>query len=104
MSHTSMILSGLFLLAMVVFLAPGVFLMNRGKNLRNIALWLAIILGLALVYQAVGPDSPNPLFQLPDALSGMHKEESAPVTDDKGKKDSEKDTDAGEQGFTPPRE
>ncbi len=106
MSHTSMILSGLLLLTMVVFFAPGIFLMNRGKILRNIALWLAIFLGLALIYKAFGPDSPNPLFQLPDSMSGMHKENAAPAaTDKEGKKESEKDqNDAGEQGFTPPTE
>ena len=28
-----------------VLMAPGVFAMNRGKTLRNIALWLAIFAG-----------------------------------------------------------
>ncbi len=101
MSHTSMILSGLFLLVMVLFIAPNIFAMNRGKLLRSVALWLAIFLGLALVFKAFGPGSPRPMFQLPESMSGMQKEETAPA--DKKPPAKEQD-ETGEKGFTPPKE
>ena len=104
MSNTSMIMSGLLMMAMLVFFAPNIFALNRGHILRNVALWLAIFLGLSLIYQNFGPESPHPLFQLPEAMSGMNKE-PAPATDKDGKKDGDKDSDnSGEQGFTPPKE
>ncbi len=100
-----MILSGLLLMAMVVFFAPGIFAMNRGSILRNIALWLAIFLGLALIYRGFGPNSPHPLFQLPESLSDMQKDAPAPAAGEESKKDPEKEPDnAGGQGFTPPKE
>ncbi|MDE1900091.1 MAG: hypothetical protein KGI37_00410 [Alphaproteobacteria bacterium] len=71
MSHTSMILSALMTIAMLIFIAPNIFALNRGHILRNMALWVAIFLGLALIYKNVGPDSPHPLFALPDAMQNM---------------------------------
>ncbi len=100
MSHTSMILSGLMTMAMLVFIAPNIFALNRGHILRNIALWLAIFLGLALVYQNFGPGSPHPLFQSPEAMSGMRKAAPQPTTASPDKDDNG----TGEQGFTPPKE
>ncbi|MDE2029501.1 MAG: hypothetical protein KGI97_02940 [Alphaproteobacteria bacterium] len=73
MSHTSMILTGLMLVALVIFLAPNIFAFNRGRILRNVALWLAIFLGLAAFYKSFGPGSPHPLFNLPEAMQGMHR-------------------------------
>jgi hypothetical protein len=112
MSHTSMILSGLMMMAMLVFVAPNIFALNRGHILRNAALWLAIFLGLALIYQNVGPGSPHPLFQTPETMQDMHKEAAPlPVTPPAAssvkdeKKDEDKEApDVGEQGFTPPSE
>jgi hypothetical protein len=87
---------------MVLFFAPGIFAFNRGRVLRNIALWLAIFLGLALVYRNFGPDSPHPLFQLPDSMTGMHETiRPLPVGPETGDK---KGDDSGESGFTPPSE
>ena len=121
MSHLSMILTALMTLSIVIFIAPGIFSLNRGHVLRNIALWLAIFLGLALVFQNFGPGSPHPLFKMPDAFEGMNKGEALKFAPnekalDKGvpangadKADDPKDGDAkdgnnGEQGFTPPKE
>jgi hypothetical protein len=100
MSHLSMILSSLFMMAMLLFIAPNVFAFNRGHILRNVALWLAIFLGLALFYQNFGPSSPHPLFGMPAALSGMHRDETPKpsATDKSGEPDD------GKQGFTPPSE
>lgn len=106
MSHASMILSGLMLLAMVIFIAPGVFALNRGHILRNIALWLAVFLGLTLIYQNFGPGSPHPLFGMPDAFQGMNKSEGVKLAlPHAGDKDKDGDApDTGAQGFTPPKE
>ena len=100
MSHTSMIISGLMMMAMLVFIAPNIFALNRGHILRNIALWLAIFLGLALVYQNFGPSSPHPLFQTPEAMSGMRKAAPQPAATTPDKDNAS----TGEQGFTPPKE
>jgi len=105
MSNISMVLTGLMTMALLVFLAPNIFALSRGHVLRNIALWLAVFLGLALVYQNLGPDSPHPLFQLPASMSGMHGvslEQNAPAaTPDK---ESKGESDDGAQGYTPPKE
>jgi len=55
MNTLQLVLSALFVLTIVVLIAPGVLAMNRGKMLRNIALWLAIMLGLALIYTNIKP-------------------------------------------------
>ena len=101
MSHISMILSGLILMTMVLFFAPNIFAINHGRILRNIALWLTIFLGLSLVYKNFGPDSPHPLFQLPDAMSGMRGEHG---TQKEALVPAKDDSDAGENGFMPPKE
>jgi hypothetical protein len=103
MSHLSMILSGLMTLAMVIFIAPGIFALNRGHILRNIALWLAIFLGLTLFYQNFGPDSAHPLFNMPDSMQGMNKSEGLKLTPPKTPASADKD-DNGADGFTPPKE
>jgi len=103
MSHLSMILTGLMTLAMVIFIAPGIFALNRGHILRNIALWLAIFLGLTLIYQNFGPDSPHPLFGMPDAMRGMNKSEALKLLPPKDAVPAKSD-DSGADGFTPPKE
>jgi hypothetical protein len=111
MSHTTMILSALMGLAMVIFIAPNIFAMNRGHILRNIALWLAIFLGLAIFYENFGPDSDHPLFKTPDSMAGMNREEAPQLKlpslskDHKADEDKDnKDIDNGDQGFIPPKE
>ena len=108
MSNTTMILSVLVTMVLLIFISPSIFAFNRGRILRNIALWLALFLCLALFYKNFGPDSPHPLFQLPDGLNEMRKEENkakseslSPTSDKEGGK---KDGEDGERGFTPPKE
>src|SRR4029078_5056498 len=48
-------LPAIMLLGLVVFMAPNILALNRGKVLRNIAIWLAIFAGLGLAYQFFGP-------------------------------------------------
>ncbi len=55
MDKVSLVLSGLLSLALVILIAPGILARNRGRVLRNIALWVAIFLGLALFYKHLGP-------------------------------------------------
>jgi hypothetical protein len=100
MSKTSLILSILMTVALVIFMAPSIFAMNRGKVLRNIALWLAIFAGLGLIYQNFGPDSAHPLFSLPAGVALRMPQGAGGVPGD----DKAHDDKAGNQGFTPPQE
>jgi hypothetical protein len=98
MSHTSLILSGLLLVAMAAFIAPSVLILNHGKILRNIAVWTAIFLGLILGYKSFGPGSPHPLFEDKGAkVDAMYSEQFNQSSTVKDKSD-------GSQGFTPPSE
>ncbi|MDX2028799.1 MAG: hypothetical protein SFW62_09225 [Alphaproteobacteria bacterium] len=96
MDKVSLILGVLLTLALIIFMAPGIIAMNRGKILRNMALWLAIFLGLALIYKHFGPESKNPLFSLPEGMVQVKPEESAP--------EKTEDKKPGERDFTPPAE
>jgi hypothetical protein len=101
-----MIFTGLMLMAIFLFWAPNIFALNKGHILRNIALWLAIFLGLCAFYQSFGPGSEHPLFQLPASMQGMNSANapklSLPMSkEDKDSKDSD---DNGVNGFTPPKE
>jgi hypothetical protein len=55
MEHTTFWLSIAITVAMSAFLLPSVTRMNHGRLLRHTALWLLLVLGLALFYQAFGP-------------------------------------------------
>jgi hypothetical protein len=76
MNRTSLILTALMMISLTIFLAPGVLAMNRGKILQNIALWLAIFLGCAMIYKNFGPGSPHPLF---GAAADIQSEEKEPA-------------------------
>jgi len=97
MDTTGQILSGLFGVAIVLMIAPNVIRLNRGKMLQNIALWLAIFLGLALAYKTVGPGK-NPSLATP-----IEAESDAPkplANEGAGTQSYGVD----EEGFSPPRE
>ncbi len=84
MDTVSLILVVLFMLALTVRGVPGVVRLNKGKMLPNMALWLAIVLGLALVYRHFGPNlGAPPSVQTPDAME---------------------DQATGDNGYTPPGE
>lgn len=84
MNRVSLVLTALMMISITIMLAPGVLALNRGKILQTIALWLAVFLGLALIYKNFGPDSPHPLFALPDAMTREHKPPAVPVDSDRG--------------------
>ena len=71
MSHVSMILTALMMMAMVVFFAPNIFALNRGHILRNIALWLAIFIALALDLPEFRPRQPTSVIPIA-RLDGGH--------------------------------
>ncbi|MDD5586392.1 MAG: hypothetical protein PHY92_05480 [Alphaproteobacteria bacterium] len=93
MNKFTMILSALLTLTLIAFIAPSIFAMNRGKMLRNIALWLAIALGLALVYQTFGPGKNQTLPAQSTSQNGDGSNQP-----DSGSQDD------GAQGYTPPGE
>jgi len=101
MSHVSMILTALLTIAMLAVIAPNIIALNRGHILRNVAGWLAIFLVLALIYENFGPGSPHPLFQLPEAMSGMRPVPAENATPPDA---SDNNKDDGSQGFTRPKE
>jgi succinate-acetate transporter protein len=106
MSHISMILSAVFMMLMVVYLAPNIFALNRGHILRNIALWLGIFVALTVIYQNFGPGGAHPLFQTPASMTNMRP---APIgtklpAEDTSDKEIKDGKDSGEQDYTPPKE
>lgn len=103
MSHVTIILVSLLMLALVAIMAPNIIAFNRGKILRNIAIWLAILVILGLVYQNFGPESQMPLLGTYGTMNHSKDDGSSPAPAD----DSDKVDDSsqkGDQGFTPPRE
>ncbi len=101
MDKTTQILSALFGVAIVLMLAPSVFALNRGKILRNIALWVAIFLGLAVAYKTVGPGKEG-LPLMDGQTSSQESNGSANDAEDPDK--STTPTLREEDGFSPPRE
>jgi hypothetical protein len=99
-----MILSVLITMILLLFVSPSIFAANRGRILRNIALWLVLFLALALFYKNFGPHSPHPLFQLPYEMEEMRKEESKAEPVSLPAANNKEDSDTGEKGFTPPKE
>ena len=73
MDTVSLVLLALMTGALVLLVAPRVFAFNRGRILRNVALWLLIFLGLALFYRHFGPGSANPVVPMPSAMKAMEK-------------------------------
>ncbi len=89
MHNIEVTLTALMLLGLVIFLAPNVLARNRGKILRNIAIWLAVFVVLAFVYKTFGPGHGMGGF------SGAMQEQPPPDSNNNNN---------GNQGFTPPKE
>jgi len=101
MDNVTLILSSLMGVAMLILIAPNILRMNQGKILRNIALWLAIFTGLALVYQTFGPDKLGgprlaPAQQQQDKQDDQADSVTAPA--------DEPAADDSPQGYNPPSE
>lgn len=86
MDKINLMLASLAIVAMAFIVAPSVIAMNRGKMLRNIAIWLAIFLALGLVYNNFGPGRRDDVVQLMEKSATVSEEQS------------------GATGYNPPRE
>lgn len=98
MDKTSLIMGTLMGLVMVLWIAPSVIAMNRGKVLRNVALWLGIILALGFFYRTFGPGRPAtspPAEQQQPASADSAKDSGDPAS---------QDDDADQGAYTPPEE
>jgi hypothetical protein len=91
MDKVSIILSSLIMITLVIIMAPSIVALNRGKVLRNVAIWLAIFLVLMLVYRNFGPGKDRPQG---DAVNQTEQDGGA----------TSKDEDNGDQGYMPPKE
>ncbi len=99
MDNVSLILSGLLSLALVILIAPGILALNRGRVLHNIALWVAIFLGLALIYKHFGP------FPTAYQRGGLVMEQTAPTQENMQKEETETPaTPDLSDGYNPPQE
>lgn len=102
MSTVSIILASLLTLTMAIMLLPSIIAVNRGRMLRNIAAWLAIVLALALIYQNFHPDKN---MVVPRSLNA-----SAPQTPEAPSTEPTVPTLSGDsqaedgRNYTPPRE
>lgn len=73
MNRISLLLTAMMAVTFMIVMTPSIMAMNYGKILQRIALWLAIFLGLAILYKNFGPDSPHPFFQAPNVMSAGSK-------------------------------
>ena len=74
MSDISIVLTSIFFMLLLLYLAPSVIAMNRGKMMQNIALWLMVFVGLGLIYKNFGPESENPMFTMPEGMRPFNKD------------------------------
>jgi hypothetical protein len=72
MDKVNLVLSFLATLAMLIVILPSAIRMNKGKMLRNTALWLLIAVLGALLYRTVGPGKHDHL--IPQKLSNETEE------------------------------
>jgi hypothetical protein len=96
MHDMTIALTALMMLGLAAFMAPNILALNRGKVLRNIAIWLAIFAALGFVYKTFGPDG-RKMIKAP-AFVAEHKTAPAPATGKTG------DKAGGGQNSTPPKE
>jgi len=108
MDKSSLIISGLISVSMVIMFAPRILASNKGRVLRNIAIWVAIFLCLALIYKHFGPyktalDAPvvgaieETYNADKQAMENDGTEEAAPLLDDS-------DSDLDDDSYMPPSE
>lgn len=106
MDQATLWLSVLMMVVMTILIVPPVLRLNQGKIIRNTAIWLGIVLALALVYRVFGP------FDM--ATQSLPARASAQAADQERKGDRPQLDDSGEaetprkpvdgSGYTPPNE
>lgn len=98
MNYVTMILTGLMMLALVIMMAPNILALNKGKMLRNIALWLAIALGLAIIYINF-----HPVNSMPPVVGVKNENnEEAPTTNPEPSSEENSNNSGEDIGYTPP--
>ncbi len=99
MDKISLALSALLGLVMVIWLAPSVIAMNRGKVLRNIALWLGIFLALALFHRQFIMEK-----QSANDISAPTFQQNGPTDKEDGDQAQSPDSEGDSSTYTPPQE
>ncbi|MCL2505351.1 MAG: hypothetical protein FWE93_03775 [Alphaproteobacteria bacterium] len=66
--NISIVLTSIAFMLLLVYLAPNVIAINRGRMMQNISLWLLVFVVLGLIYKNFGPESPNPMFTMPEGM------------------------------------
>ena len=102
------IISVVFSMLLLVYLAPGVLAANRGKLMQNIALWLLVFIVLGFIYKNFGPESSSPMFTLPEGMRPFHTDFAAKKKEqeasDKTDKDAKTQPDKEEKSSDKPKE
>ena len=95
MNKITIALTALMLLALALIMAPNILALNRGKILRNVAIWLAIFVGLGLLYQVTHGGT---ALHFGAPLAPLHTDSEPAQKEVPGSKND------GDQGFIPPKE
>lgn len=114
MDNISVVLVVLMGLVLSLMLAPNVIAMNRGKSLRNMAIWLAIFLGLTILYRATHTDTTSLEQGVDQTITQSFTPTGAKALNDPyqgregaaetGGDSSEKGEDSGNDSFVPPND
>lgn len=101
MDQASLWLSILMTVAMAALILPGVIRMNHGRVIQHTAIWVAIVLALALFYHIFGP-----FGAATDTLPANRMQTERPAEGERPKlADDSEPTPLDDTGsFTPPRE
>lgn len=106
MDQATLWLSLLIMVVMTILIAPPILRLNQGKIVRNTAIWLGIVLALALFYRVFGPfDMATQSLPANASVQAADKERKGdrPQLDDGGEtEEPRKPVDGG--GYTPPNE
>jgi hypothetical protein len=89
MNKLTLALTAILFLVLALMMAPNILALNRGKILRNTAIWLAIFVVLGLLYQYFGPGR-SLRMQVPTPPAQANGPLPPP--------------NSGDHGFTPPKE
>lgn len=107
MDQATLWLSLLMMAVMTILIAPPILRMNQGKIIRNAAIWVAIVLGLALFYHAFGPFK-TVAGSLPVQNVEKQRANDGAEAHQRPKLDESDDTVSrakpAESGYTPPNE
>lgn len=98
------IVSAVVLALLIISILPNILASNRGRLLRNIAIWLAIMLALASFYKYFGPGSPHPLFNTPGAMQHDFMTQKPASLGNEAPKEEAPPKPGDDPSYTPPKE